>query len=474
MTVDGSVYIGGDLYTATSNLTFNQDVTMTGSWNVAYAPGDPHASTPSAPNGSTPHAGAQQKLLDAPVSALDPNFTDGINTNDTDSDGNLNNDGYHELVEEKVTSGTGAGTDPLETDVGNSERLAPNADYRIYIDAANNVTIYKGTSATAMSSGTDYTAIMGAITTNTTIVDGREGDNVRLVNVDVSKLATAVNAASSTYDTVGTNDGLLIYIQDKSAGQSVTTQGYSGYKTSATASGNLTTVPGTVPAPVTSNSKRGVRLINGGTLPDIGLTVASPNPVYIQGDYNTGTTTSYSSANDGTSTSSSSQLTVANTPNSDGTSAYGGTTTPTEYSSGYNKKSAAVVADAVTILSNKWSDGNSSAALGSRNPGSTTVNTAIVAGNVPTSTSAYSGGIENFPRLLENWSGSLYLTVHGSFGLLYDSEQATSPWKATGNYYNAPSRRWFYDSILQDKNPPGFPVAYSYDMGAWTLRTPDN
>ena len=40
----------------------------------------------------------------------------------------------------------------------------------------------------------------------------------------------------------------------------------------------------------------------------------------------------------------------------------------------------------------------------------------------------------------------------------------------TGVYYNAPSRRWFFDSTLQDKNPPGFPVAYAYTMGPWTLK----
>jgi hypothetical protein len=291
-----------------------------------------------------------------------------------------------------------------------------------------------------------------------------------LTYVDVSKLAKSVNSASSTYDTVGGNDGLLLYIQDTSVGHSVTTQGYSGYTTVA-AGKNLTTSGGT--ATVTSSGKRGVRLINGGKLPDVGLTVATPNPVYIQGDYNTGATTNYSSTAGGSA--SAAALTVSAKPDSDGSSAYpSGTSAPTETSGTYTKKTAAVVADAVTILSNGWSDGNSNAALSSRLPKNTTVNTAIVAGNVPTTSAAYSGGIENFPRLLEHWTSSdtnsYYLTIHGSFGLLYDSEQATGVWKATGNYYDAPSRRWFYDTILQDKNPPGFPVAYAYDMGAWALK----
>jgi hypothetical protein len=163
-------------------------------------------------------------------------------------------------------------------------------------------------------------------------------------------------------------------------------------------------------------------------------------------------------------------------PASDGSGAYpSGTSSPVETASGYTKQMGAIIADSVTILSNNWVDKNSTAGLtsGSRNPTNTTVNAAIVAGNVPTTSAAYSGGVENFPRLLENWNGSTYLTIHGSFGLLYDSEQATGVWQATGNYYNAPSRRWFFDTSLQDKNPPGFPLAYTYAMGAWSVQNRD-
>jgi len=470
MYVNGTIYAGGDLYTGTNNLNFLQDVSYTGTWSIAYVAGDPHASTPSSPtwpSGDAPHVGAQQKLLDTPLSSLDPHFIDGISTNDTDSDGNLNNDGYHEILEELKTPVSTYGADALQIDTdGTSERLAVTADYRIYIDSSNNVTIYKGTSTTKLTSGTDYTALMGAITTNTTIKDGRENDNVRVVNVDVGKITTAVNAASSTYDTVGNNDGLLLYFNDTSSGTSVTTRGFSGYTTTTATAGNLTTTGGTS---TTSTSRRGIRLVNGGQLPSIGLTVATPNPVYIQGDYNSGATTNYSSTSGGTSTGNA--LTVSNQPASNGSGAYPNPTSAPDQSSGsYTTKASAVAADAVTILSNSWSDGNSTAALSSRNPTNTTVNSAIVAGNVPTTSSAYSGGIENFPRLLENWSSSLYLTIHGSFGLLYDSEQATGVWQTTGNYYNAPSRRWFFDPGLQDKNPPGFPVAYAYGMGAWTLK----
>jgi len=470
MSINGTIYAGGDLYTGTSSLALQQDVTYTGKWTVGYVSGDPHASTPSTPSwpsGDSPHSGAQQKLLDTPLSSLDPNFTDGSSSNDQDSDGNVNNDGYHEIIEELQTPTSTYGNDPLQIDTaGGSERLANNADYRIYVDASNSVTIYKGASTTALTSGADYTAIMGAITTNTTLKDGRENDNVRVVNVDVGAITTAVNASSTTYDTVGNNDGLLLYINDTSAGTSVTTRGFSGYTTTATANGNLTTTGGTT---TTSTSHRGVRLINGGSLPAVGLTVATPNPVYIQGDFNSGATTTYSSKAGGTS--SAKVLTVSNLPTSDGSTAYPKSTSAPDESSGtYTKRTAAVVADAVTILSNSWSDGTSTSSLSSRNPSNTTINAALVAGNVPTTKTAYSGGLENFPRLLENWSSSQNLTIHGSFGLLFNSEQATGIWQNTGNYYNAPSRRWFFDPIFQDKNPAGFPVAFAYGLGAWTLK----
>ena len=37
-------------------------------------------------------------------------------------------------------------------------------------------------------------------------------------------------------------------------------------------------------------NKRGIRIKNGSYIPDGGFTVASNNPVYIQGDFNTGDT----------------------------------------------------------------------------------------------------------------------------------------------------------------------------------------
>src|SRR5206468_4817822 len=70
---------------------------------------------------------------------------------------------------------------------------------------------------------------------------------------------------------------------------------------------------------------------------------------------------------------------------------------------GYSRQPAAIIGDAVTILSNSWSDALSGTVPTATN---TTVNAGIISGIVPSGSGYYSGGVENFPRFLENWSGN--------------------------------------------------------------------
>jgi len=153
------------------------------------------------------------------------------------------------------------------------------------------------------------------------------------------------------------------------------------------------------------------------TLPSGGLTVALDNPVYIKGDYNTGTTPA----------------------------------------------PAAIFSDAVTILSNNWNDTKSTppgstpdtTLLSNRVANSATVNSAIMTGYVPTVGTQYSGGVENFPRFLEDWSPST-LTYSGSLNALWYSQQATGNWVYGGNVYQAPTRNWSY-GMNPANLPPGVP-----------------
>ncbi len=166
----------------------------------------------------------------------------------------------------------------------------------------------------------------------------------------------------------------------------------------------------------TSGTNGAVRLVNGSTLPQnqvngqaAGLTVATPNPVYVKGDYNS----------------------LSTAP-------------------------AAIISDALTILSNNWSDAyTSGTTIGGRPASQTTVNAAVMSGNINTSGSQYSGGLENFMRFLENWSGVNY-NYNGSLVCLWQSNQVQGKWPGTGTVYNPPVRNWSF-SMAVNNLPPGTP-----------------
>ncbi len=76
----------------------------------------------------------------------------------------------------------------------------------------------------------------------------------------------------------------------------------------------------------------------------------------------------------------------------------------------------------------------------------------------------YGGGLENFPRFLENWS-SQDMLYRGSLVSLYTSRYAMRKrwqWMA-GGYYNPPVRDWRFDLRFQDPTqlPPGAPTVGS-------------
>jgi hypothetical protein len=198
-------------------------------------------------------------------------------SNDQDSNSNPNDDGYHEIVEEVTGTVTASRPDPLKLDASTSERLPSNADYRITVDANNGVEVYKGAATTPLpstgSGSAEGNAIKAALVANTALKDVRDADNVRIVGLDVGKLTKSFDVDRTISDNVG-GDGLLIYVKDTSVGTAVPTK-------------IVNSATGTAAA-VTSNRSRAVRLFNGAKLPSAGLTVATPHPVYIQGDYNSG------------------------------------------------------------------------------------------------------------------------------------------------------------------------------------------
>lgn len=180
-----------------------------------------------------------------------------------------------------------------------------------------------------------------------------------------------------------------------------------------------------------------VRVRNGQNLPSGGLTVATARPMYVLGHYN--------------------QMNNLN---------LGTTNTITT-------KPASIVADAVTILSTAWTDGNSTAGVGSRNANHTTVNAAILTGVVETTLGKYSGGMENFPRFLETWGSGNTFTYNGSMVKMFPSLYATNAWGKAG-VYAPPRRNWAFDLNFYDKDklPPLTPGLVKVFRGQWATVAP--
>jgi hypothetical protein len=219
----------------------------------------------------------------------------------------------------------------------------------------------------------------------------------------------------------------------------------------AAGSGHMTVLPnagGTNPDPklvarANRNTlfRRALKLVNGGqgnlVLP--GLTIVSENPVYVQGNYNA-TAAAVNAA---------------------------------------NSAAAAIIADAVTLLSNNWNDIRSFTSPGwadnpdvaanlDRDASSTGYRMAIISGKgrafpKPAWADASfgsDGGVHNFFRLLENWDNQT-VRYRGSMVSLYFNRQATGIFKCCDyDVYNPGTRAWEFDTnfLLPNLLPPGTPM----------------
>jgi Tfp pilus assembly protein PilX len=169
-----------------------------------------------------------------------------------------------------------------------------------------------------------------------------------------------------------------------------------------------------------------------------GFTVASENPVYVQGNYNSDQTDPM----------------------------WGGGINTTPHAA------AAVIADTVTLLSNNWNDGNSMVNptnLGGRAATTTYYRMAVAGGkNVPFPQPGFAGvgndfgtdgGLHNFLRYLENWGGQ-QLFYNGSLVSMYYSEYNTGVFKCCTVVYSPPTRNYSFDTLfLNPANlPPGTPM----------------
>lgn len=316
--------------------------------------------------------------------------------------------------------------------------------------------------------------ILGLITTNTTQTNS-SGSSLPASGTYVPPiLATNLQATTnSSSPSSGTYLGSVTNIVT----QTITTNTHNGHTTYTTNTStsyayaeitgylyNLITsyTYGTLNTNITTNislltnwtivSQPGVVLSNGAALPPQGLSIATPDPAYVVGNWNVKTTNSSSAASDA-----------------------GENATPDSLPS-------AVFADAVTILSSAWNPNNSSASISSRVAASAdTVNLAIFTGVVASDGASdpvsggdgYSGGVENFLRLMEDWSSST-LYYNGSMVQMFYSQIASNNWPGTGTVYNPPTRDWAFDTNLNNpaKQPPMTPQVISIQRGQWSLLSP--
>ena len=198
--------------------------------------------------------------------------------------------------------------------------------------------------------------------------------------------------------------------------------------------------------PLTSLSLPAVRVDDGAVLPQDGLTVVTPDPLYVLGNYNA----SGSSLNNGGNVSG---------------------TAP-----------AALIGDAITVLSQNWNDQadtlkGSGSSMTARTPVATTINAATFEGVVQSSGNQYSGGVENFLRLLEDWGDTkdnnpipFKLTYNGSIVVMFPSQYATNYWD-NSNYYSVPKRVWAFDLnfMTQKGLPPLTPEVFALIRKTYTV-----
>jgi hypothetical protein len=160
-----------------------------------------------------------------------------------------------------------------------------------------------------------------------------------------------------------------------------------------------------------------------------GLTVVSDQALYVEGDYNVG-------------------------------------------AAGFPKQPASLIGDTLNVLSAGWSgdattrnDHQSRKPLAQRPAVSTTIYAAFISGVDTTTLNNYNGGLENYMRFHESWSGDT-MFYRGSFVSLGTPQRNAGQWCGTGggcNIYDPPQRNFDFDTDFQQVQnlPPLTPQVVS-------------
>ena len=348
---------------------------------------------------------------------------------------------------------------PLGTPLAN---IGPNGGIKLGTVPANVIQVIPYT--TTVISGTTYV--------QKGMYDQHQDKGVNLVQINMAALKTALTDMATATTTAGTD--ILAADNTTKWGSGTANTGYDKYVAGSTGWNGGLYIEVT---PSASPNHTGVLLANGriasgssltptgASAPNsvTGLTIATNAPAYILGSFNADGTVS-------TATATNSAL------------------YPDDTASGVAVTSSveapvAIAADAVTVLSPNYfntsgttnlaptavmTTGSAYNGIKTNAPaasGTVEIAAAIISGSVTTSqdaagTQAYSGGVHNFPRFLENW-GANTVAIRGAMVSMYSSRIATVGWSQS--YYSAPVRQWGFDQIFANgKFPPICPQVISY------------
>ncbi len=266
----------------------------------------------------------------------------------------------------------------LTPTVFKNARIFNQADARIQVyvttsgthkTVTKNVVDVNGNTITNSAANPWVNSLLAAVNVNTASA-GASGafmdrerstsQSVQSTDINVGALATVMNTYSSAFPTG------IIYVWDSTGGSTLS----------------------------------GVRVWNAGVLPNVGLELGTDDPIYMRGDFNTGTTLPANATVNSYPTTmpySSSGMAVNNNP----------TTEAQRTVSGYTIKPAGLFGDSITELSNSWTDTNS---MNTESASSTTYNLVegwtTMSANELRSDDTYTdpNGRAN-PLWLENWGG---------------------------------------------------------------------
>jgi hypothetical protein len=381
-TVGGRAHGNGPIYTGSSApLTFKEDVTSVGVHQKKPWWGFSASSF----SGSITYEGIKETNTAALTLPIGTNMT---------------SDAVYPILEAPPAN------ESINSPMG-KERLYNKAHMTIVVNPNSTVTTTIKTPYATTGVTLPYSEISYFLTGDS-LTDQREGKSMVLARIDVGRFATWVatnSTASAQFG--GVNKVRVLHIEDNRS--------------------------------VSSSRMTGIKLANGDQLPEGGLSIATPDPLYVEGHYNC--------------------------PNP----AHRGTTNTSQ------TEPAALFSDAITVLSENWNDSKSAQSYTQRQAMNTTVNAAILSGIVPSHPSGSSnqnrsGGVMNLTRLLEDWgNGSKKLTINGSIVNLFNSKKATRPFLWPGYYYRAPTRDFNFDNNFLDisKQPPGSPELRVLIRGKW-------